>query len=361
MAALQDFKCPCCDGAISFDSSAQKMKCPYCDSEFEVQTLMEHLEELAGEAPDSASWGDVSGGQWQEGEQDGLLVYTCNSCGGQIVGDETTAATSCPYCDNPVVMTGNLSGELKPDLVIPFKLDKKAAVEALKKHYMGKKLLPKVFKDKNHIEEVKGVYVPFWLFSTEADAHVRYKASRVRAWRDSKYNYTMTSYFSVIREGTVAFERVPVDGSEKMDDALMESIEPFDHSEAVDFQSAYLAGYFADKYDVDAKTSIERANERIKRSTADAFASTVTGYSSVIPEHTGINLNGGSAKYALYPVWMLTTAWNGQRYTFAMNGQTGKFVGDLPLDKGAYRKWLFALWGISAAVFFALMSFLWLI
>ena len=142
----------------------------------------------------------------------------------------------------------------------------------MKKHYSGKKLLPKVFKDENHIDEIRGVYVPFWLFDADADAHIRYKATRVRAWSDSDYNYTETSFFSVVRGGSIGFQRVPVDGSSKMPDVLMESIEPFYFEDAVDFHTAYLAGYLADKYDVDAEASVERANERIKNSTADAFA-----------------------------------------------------------------------------------------
>lgn len=361
MSTVQQYKCPCCDGAIEFDSGVQKMKCLYCDTEFDVETLRAYDDELKNEQSDDLSWDSAAGGEWQEGEADGLHVYVCNSCGGEIVCDETTAATSCPYCDNPVVLTGQLSGALKPDYVIPFKLDKKAAVAALKKHYSGKRLLPRVFADRNHIEEVKGIYVPVWLFDTDADANIRYKASRTRSWADSNYYYTETSFYSVSRAGTLGFERVPVDGSSKMNDTLMESIEPYDFSEAVDFQTAYLSGYLADKYDVDAAQSVSRANERIKTSTAEAFASTVHGYTSVHPVSTGIRLKNSAAKYALYPVWILNTAWNGQTYTFAMNGQTGKFVGDLPLDKSAYKKWLFGIAGAVSAAVFALSFLIWLL
>ena len=222
-------------------------------------------------------------------------------------------------------------------------------------------MLPKVFHTENHIDEIRGIYVPFWLFETDADANIRYKATRVRMWSDSRYNYTETSFFSVLRSGTIGFEQVPVDGSTKIPDDLMESIEPFDFSQAVDFQTAYLAGYLADKYDVTAEQSVKRANDRIKQSTADAFASTVIGYSSVIPESTSIRLHNGKAKYALYPVWLLNTEWDGKKYTFAMNGQTGKMVGDLPLDKGAYKRWLFGLTGIIGAAAFVVSFLLWLI
>lgn len=361
MSVLQEYKCPCCGGAIAFDSNLQKMKCPYCDTEFEMETLVSYDNELKNEPEEDMSWESAGGAEWKDGETAGLRSYICRSCGGEIVGDENTAATSCPYCDNPVVMMGQFSGHLKPDYVIPFKVDKEAAKEALKKHYGGKKLLPKVFKDQNHIDEIKGIYVPFWLFDADADVDIRYKATRVRTWNDNNYNYTETKFYTVSRSGKLRFERVPVDGSSKMDDALMESLEPFDFGEAVDFQTAYLAGYLADKYDVDSDQSIERANKRIKKSTEDAFANTVQGYTTVTAESTSIRLQNGKAKYALYPVWLLNTTWNGSRYTFAMNGQSGKFVGDLPVDNGIYKKYLWGFAGMIGVAVFAITYLIWLL
>lgn len=361
MSALHEFKCPSCNGAIEFDSSSQNMKCPYCGSEFEMEAMKAYDEQLNSMPEENMTWDVSAGSQWSEGETAGLRSYCCNTCGGEVVADETTGATECPFCGNPVVMMGQFSGMLKPDLVIPFKHDKKAAIAALQNHYKGKRLLPKVFKDQNHIKEIKGLYVPVWLFDTDADAHVRYKASRVRRWSDRNYEYTEVSHYAVTRAGSIGFEHVPVDGSTKMDDTLMESIEPFNFNEAVPFQTAYLSGYLADKYDVDSEASIVRANERIKNSTEDAFAATVTGFDSVVAEGSNICLNNGSAKYALYPVWILNTKWNGKMFTFAMNGQTGKFVGDLPMDKGALRKWQFGVAGAVSAAVFALSYLLWLL
>lgn len=361
MASLQEYKCPCCGGAIAFDISIQKMKCPYCDTEFEMATLASYDSELKKDKEDDMSWETAAGSEWEEGEAEGLRSYVCKSCGGELTCDENTAAVTCPYCGSPTVMEGRLSGSLRPDYVIPFKLDKKAAVTALKEHYKGKRLLPKVFKDENHIDTVKGVYVPFWLFDAEAEANMRYRATKLRTWSDSKYRYTETSFFTVGRGGSLKFRKVPVDGSSKMPDDLMESIEPYKFSDAVDFQSAYLAGYLADKYDVDAEASVARANERIKKSTEEAFEATVKGYTTVTKEAGSVRLHKGKVSYALLPVWLLSTRWNGQNYLFAMNGQTGKMVGDLPVDKTAYKKWLFGLTGIIGVVLYALTWLLWLL
>lgn len=350
---LQEYKCPCCGGAIGFDTQVQKMKCPYCDTEFEMETLRQYDEELKGDAEaEDIKWETGEGNEWTEAETEGLRVYVCKSCAGEIVGDETLAATLCPYCNNPVVMMGQFKGDLKPDYVIPFKLSKEKAMEGLKNHLKGKALLPKSFKSESRIKEIKGIYVPFWLFEADADARVRYKCTRVRHWSDSNYNYTETKHYSVRRSGGIGFNRIPVDGSSKMADDLMESIEPFEFSDAVDFQTAYLAGYLADKYDVDAKQSVERANDRVRKSTEAVFRDTVEGYTTVTPESTNIKLKNGKAKYALYPVWLLNSTYKDKTYTFAMNGQTGKFVGDLPTDWGAFWRWFFAIGGIASAVSF---------
>lgn len=355
--ALQDYKCPCCAGAIEFNSSVQKMKCPYCDTEFEMEALKAFDLKL-DEEQDNTEWEKSAGSEWAEGESENINTYHCASCGGDIIADENTAASSCPYCGNPVVMMNKLSGSLKPDAVIPFKLDKEAAKAALSKHLEGKKLLPKVFKSQNTIDSITGIYVPFWMFDTDVNADIRYKATKERKWSDENFDYTETSYYGINRAGDIRFEGVPVDGSSKMADDLMESIEPFNMAEAVDFQTAYLAGYLADKYDVDAESSVPRANERIKNSTIDAFRNTVKGYDSVNTEKCNVRYSNGVSKYVLCPVWILNTNWNGEKYTFAMNGQTGKFVGNLPADKSLLWKYFAGVGAGVSAIAFIISLFL---
>lgn len=361
MAELMEYTCPCCGGKVEWNAGLQTMQCPYCDTTFDVETLKAYDEELKKHSDDKMNWETQPKDEWTQSEITGMRVYSCNTCGGQVITDENTAAQHCPYCDNPIIMKGNLSGELKPDYVIPFKLDKNAAKEGFKRHLTGKRLLPKVFKDENHIDEIKGIYVPFWLFDATTDASISYRATKIRYWSDSKYDYTQTSYYSAYREGNLSFGKVPVDGSSKMPDDLMESIEPYDFSEAVDFQTAYLSGYFADKYDVVANNCISRANSRIKTSTETDFKSTVTGYNTVTVTQSTINLSNSKAQYALYPVWILNTTWNGNKYIFAMNGQTGKFVGNLPLDKSAYWRWFWTLFGAVGAGTLLLTVLFWLL
>lgn len=355
MSGMIEYKCPKCGGGVNFDAAAQKMKCPYCDTIFDVEAV-KSLGADSNQPGDSFNWEVQAGQEWEPGEEEGMRVYTCKSCGGQIVGDENLGSSKCPYCDNPVVMTGQFSGALKPDYVIPFKVQKKAAQEAFKEHLLGKKLLPKEFKDENRIEEIKGIYVPFWLFDTELDAAINYKGTNIRTWSDDDYDYTEYSYYHIARAGEIAFETIPVDGSSKMPNDLMESLEPFDFNEAVPFNTGYLAGYAADKYDVDVDGSIDTINRRVKNSTEEAFRSTVRGYDMVDVEFSSVQLRNSEAKYALYPVWIMNVTWNQKPFMFAMNGQTGKFVGNLPVDEGAARAMFLKWFGILGVGLGALAS-----
>ncbi len=361
MAGLLEYKCPCCGGAIAFDSGIQKMKCPYCDTVFEMDTLLKYDSELKDSSKEDSMQWQTSGNEWQEGETDGMRYYICKSCGGEIIGDESLAATLCPYCGNPVVMMGQYTGSLKPDYVLPFKLDKKAAVAALEKVLCDKKFLPRSFRDSNHIKDVKGMYVPFWLFDADADASLRCRGVTYDHWSDAFYSYTRTNFFSVTRNGTLSFRGVPADGSRKMADDAMESLEPFDYGDLQPFQTAYLAGYMADRYDVDAAESVARANERVKRSTEAAIRGTIAGYAGTTTENCSVTLSNGQARYALFPVWVLGTKWNNQDYIFMVNGQTGKFVGNLPYDKSLGRRYFWKVFAITAAIIMGILSLLYFI
>jgi len=279
-----------------------------------------------------------------------MRSYVCPSCGAELLCDVTTAATSCPYCGNPTVVPGQFADTRKPDYVIPFKVDKDAAVAALKQHYKGKPLLPGSFASENHLEEVKGVYVPFWLFDGEATANVTFAATRSRVHTTASERITTTEHYRVERSGKVSFEKVPVDGSTKMPDSHMDAIEPFDYAQMEPFSMAYLPGFLADKYDVDADSCADRAQERCRNSAIAAMEETVTGYSSCSVQHADVQIRQNDTHYALLPVWLLSTKWQEKNYLFAMNGQTGKLIGDLPVSKGKLALWFVALFAVFAAL-----------
>lgn len=345
MADLQEFKCPNCGGSMEFDPASQRLKCPYCDTEISVDEYrkLNREQDIPPVPPEDYR-------TWQDDETSQLRLYVCNSCGGEIVAHESLGASSCPFCGNPVVMKGQFAGDLKPDYVIPFKLNKEQAKEKYAEHLKGKPFLPAIFKDENHIDEIKGIYVPFWLVDVDVDADIQYAGTTSRSWQDTRYRYVETKHYMLDRDGSVSFSNVPKDASKEIDDTMMESIEPFDMKDAVSFQTAYLAGYFANRYDEGIQDSMERIRQRVKSSTESIFRESTKGYGSVVLQSSRVNITRTDYRYVLYPVWLLNTTWKGQHFHFAMNAQTGKFVGDLPMDSKAYWKYII-IWGIVIAVF----------
>ena len=365
---VTNYQCPACTGPLHYSAKSGKLACDYCGSSFdvaEIEALYARKEaeaaaakqaadakaEAAQAAKAEAAEAAAASGGWDTSdlsrdwgaEADGLRVYSCPSCGAELICDQSTAATACPYCGNPAIVPGQFSGALRPDYILPFRLSKDDAVQALRAHYKGKPFLPRSFTSANHIEQIQGVYVPFWLFDGGAEGAASYRASNTNVFETGDYEITETRHYHVVRAGSLAFEKIPVDASSKMPDDHMDSIEPFDYAQLRPFSTAYLPGYLADKYDVTIDDSRDRADTRCRETLTQALRDTVTGYGACVTEREDIALRRGKVHYALLPVWMLSTKWRGQDFLFAMNGQTGKLVGDLPTDRGRF-------WGMFAAI-----------
>ncbi len=351
--ALHEYECPACGGAMEFNPKTQKLKCPYCDSEFDVKDYVAN--QNSNSAGENAE--DYNTSAPKEDDQP-MFIYSCGSCGGEILATESLGSLKCPFCSNNIVVSEKFDGEFKPDYIIPFTKTKEDAMEAYKGHVKSKKLVPKVFLEQNHIDEIKGVYVPFWLYSATQNYQGTFEGTKIRTWSDSNYNYTETSIFNIERSGSERFEQVPVDGSKEMPDDLMESLEPFDRSSMVKFNMGYLAGFLANKYNVTAEEDSARAEERMAATATVNFRNSINGYNSLRPINESCTTSGRTHKYALYPVYVLNTTWNGGNYLFAMNGQTGKFIGNLPMSKAQALKYYFPIAGaIAAVIFAALMIF----
>ena len=348
MDTINSYKCPCCTAPLVF--SGEQLVCGSCGNSFPVETMQQMTEGSAASGGSSKyDWEHYEPRSYEDTGEINLANYSCGSCGAEITGDDTLGATVCPYCGQSTVVKGQFEGTLRPDYIIPFKVDKKAAMAAFEADFKNAPFLPDEFKSKKKIEEMAGVYVPFWMFDCDCDAAITYNAERVSAWSDANYNYTKTDHYKLFRMGAVGFANIPVDGSKKADDTYMEAVEPYNYEDAVEFSGAYLSGYLADKYDVSAEESIERANERVKNSTIKAFDGTTGSYSAVIPESSRISFSNGKIRYSLLPVWMLNIKYMDKMYQFAINGQTGKVVGEYPVDNGKKSKYFRKIAAIAYA------------
>lgn len=345
-----EYKCPCCDAPLIFGENTQKMTCEYCDNTFDLSTVQSYNESIQTPDAQEFQWERPGQQDFSQEEQAHMQLFTCQTCGGELITDDQTAATFCPYCGNPTILPSRLAGTLKPDGVIPFKTTKEDAKAAFLKLCKGKPLLPKFFTEDQQVEKITGLYVPFWLYDCQADFTGSFKATRIDTWSDAKYIYTKTNHYLLKRSAEAAFSGIPMDGSSKMEDDFMESIEPFDYSDLVDFDMAYLSGFLADRYDVPWESGQDRIRTRVERSIDDRIQQTTALYTSVVPTTRNLSVDHSKARYVLLPVWMLNTKYKDKTYTFAMNGQTGKMTGSFPICPKRSRAWFLGIWAAAAAV-----------
>jgi len=360
---ITNYQCPACTGPLHYGEKSGKLECDYCGSVYtikEIEALYSDKNQSAAAAAQTAQAvqeaEDIQSIEYSEAAESGwgddgkrMRAYNCPSCGAEIMCDDTTAASSCPYCGNPHIVPAKFEGTLKPKYVIPFKVTKEDAENALRNFYKGKKFLPTAFASENHIEEIKGVYVPFWLYDGNVAADVTFTATRVFTETRGDERITTTDHYHVRRAGHMQFFGIPADGSSKMPDAYMDAVEPFNYNELKPFSMAYLPGFLADRYDVSAQECSKRAFSRAENTAVNVMHSDPKGYATLIPVNTKSGVSKATHSYALLPVWMLSTSWQGTNYLFAMNGQTGKMIGNLPISKAKVAAWFSGITvGLSA-------------
>ncbi len=358
------YKCPSCGADLQYDSKSKKLKCDSCGREMEVDdaafdgTIPEgeggndapNFDPFsANSIPDEAEFEEIEIEENQRSFKEGEgRQYNCNNCGAVVITTDDTTATTCSFCGAPVMLGDRLTGELAPARIIPFSINKEQAKEAFRKWCKNGRLTPKGFMTADRIKNITGMYVPFWLYDMGGTGEADCTATRVRSYTRGDYIYTETKYYHVYRRVNLAYRMVPVDASEKMNDTLMDLLEPFSYKDLKEFKMPYLAGYLAEKYNYNDRQLLPRVQQRVEGYADSYLRSTIHGYTTVTYNHKNINLQKINAYYTLLPVWMVCYDYRDSEHVFAMNGQTGKIVGKPPLSKGKIAAW-FA--GVSAGVF----------
>jgi len=347
------YMCPCCGAPLTYDGMSGKLACAACQNSYELEAL-----EAMNAAQDTEDIRfDVQAEAFDASDAREMQAYICQGCGAELVTEETTTATECPYCGSPTVLPDHIEGGVKPEMVVPFVVTKEEAQQQFEDYFKGKKLMPNIFlTTRNRIAEMRRLYVPYWMFDCGAYGDIVYEATRRHVRRMGEWEITDTDHYAVRRAGGMMFEHIPVDGSEKLDNMITESLEPYDMSAAVPFQPAVLAGAMADHADVDAEACVDRVKERVSRSMEDALRSTVGAYTSVSVRSRNIRTENGRATPVLMPVWLITTEKEDKVYTFAINGQTGKLTCDVPADGKKSLLWGFGAFAIVFMLAAALMA-----
>lgn len=326
-----DNKCPTCAAPIFFNPTLGKWKCNYCDNEF----TLEEMQKYNNASNQKYNEKVINEEENIKNKQDNTVyvAYNCQNCGAEIITDEQTAATFCVYCGNTAILKNKLSGAFAPSKIIPFKKEKQLAIDSFKALSKGRPLMPKEFNNIKNIEKITGVYIPFWLFDINVSGSVNANAQKITSWSVGSTHYTKTDTYKLYRTAQMDYDRIPVDGSTRFTNDIMNTVEPFDYRELVDYNHAYLSGFLAEKYDVVSNEAFKEAGARSIRSTQDHILMDMGNYTGKVIFENTLVAKQTKAEYVLLPVWMVNVKYKDKYYLFAMNGQTGEFIGDIPIDK----------------------------
>jgi DNA-directed RNA polymerase subunit RPC12/RpoP len=366
-------KCPNCSGNLKFNPDTQKLGCDFCGASFDPSLFDSKIDELVTDAPAaeaapvaeaqpsgpaeqittevSEALGpsdEVKPGEHQSNVNEGEQVeFVCNSCGARVVTDKNTSATFCAFCGSPAMVGQRLTNEFRPQYMIPFKISRQKAENAFLKWAGGGKWTPFGFVSKENVKKLTGLYVPFWLFNIKAHIDVEGTAEDVSYSGDKQ----ITSHYEIKRMGDVEWKNIPLDGETRIDDKLMEAIEPFNFANMIPYDYDYIPGFYADRYDQDAQALAKRATDR-----------GIAGMDQVIKKSIGkkydrhkitknrSTITSMAANYALLPVWFMSYKYHNQMYYFAMNGQTGEVAGKVPVSKVKKTAFFFIVLAIAAVI-----------
>jgi DNA-directed RNA polymerase subunit RPC12/RpoP len=349
-------KCPNCGSNLTLNADTGLLDCPNCGSSFDPQKLAVTVEELEAkqaeptdpsQAPAQADAQAQAQGETQPQEAPEQTEFVCNACGAKLVTDSHTAATFCAFCGSPALVGKRLTEQFQPQYMIPFKYSRKSAEEAFIQWAGKGKWTPFGFVSKKNVQKMTGLYVPFWLFNINATIDAKGTGTKSHYRGDDE----IVESFNFERKAQLYWNNVPLDGETRIDDALMEAIEPFDFRALMPYDYRYLPGFYADRYDQTPQDLSGRATKRGIDGINQALNSSLKGtYDRFTIKENLSRIDSMEANYALLPVWFLSYKYRNKYYYFAMNGQTGEVAGQVPVSPVKKMMFFFIVLGILAVI-----------
>lgn len=319
------YKCRNCGGNMVYEPGREAMYCPHCESLDSEDIIRDNS------------------------------MMQCANCGAPIAADPYISAGRCEHCGSYIVFDERVEGNYEPHLILPFKQSKEMAAAALNQEFNKRIFTPSGFLSEKSLEELKGIYVPFWLYDYQAHYDFAAQGTKVRSWVSGDVEYVETSYYDIIRQMEADFDRVPVDASFAMDDGEMDLMEPYAYQALEGFDPKYMSGFFGEIYNQDAAELEGRAQAKVRNASEQLLQESIGGYQSIQPRRKSLNLTGDGVHYALMPVWMYRYQYRGNTYRFHVNGQTGKVVGKTPVSRSKVLFYgLSAMASVSAIVYLAI-------
>lgn len=324
---MAQYNCKNCGAELYWNAKSGSLKCEYCDFEYQV-TDFEDATTTKEEVPDESLDADYI----NEELDDGMVAYECKKCSGTVVTSKTTMAEICPYCGEAISITSKSVGKFRPKFLIPFKVEKKEAKEIYQKYVKKAKYSPKEFKMDNIVEKMQGLYAPFYLHNIDNQSNHLFTGEIITKRKSGEYLISKHDVYDLKASIDCKYEYLPTDSSVRLNDYMMKCVEPYDYKDLKSYNPAYMSGFLAEQTDEDESKINETAIKRTKEGNRTKAKGLFKKYSGVIDKSHEFHIKKHTKDYSMLPVWLLNVKYGSKKFQFAINGQTGKITGKLPLD-----------------------------
>ncbi|MCQ2467091.1 MAG: hypothetical protein MJ166_06190 [Clostridia bacterium] len=324
--------CPNCASKVVFDASLGALSCDRCGGIYDVEefdakyAIPEEEDLLPSDDPQRKADDDL----FREAHKRmiDVNVYTCSSCGADVIVSNTEASTFCVYCGNPNIVFSRIRKISRPDAIIPFSIPKEAAEGIIRGRLKKGLFVPSAIK-RFKTESIVGVYIPYHIndiiYRDTISVEYYYDDQKTKNSRPTRHLYNMS--------GQCHFDRLTTDACMNLNNELSYRVEPYNIEEIVPFEDDYLLGFYSDIPDVDYDDAFIHASHKARDvAYQDVFNKIEGTRKKIISSHPSTEMVS-EPLLALFPMWFLTYKYKGEQYTCVVNGQTGKVVAGVPLAK----------------------------
>lgn len=314
--------CKNCGAPVVFDPKIQKVVCNTCGSSWNAEDIEAYAKDLL-ENVQAVPAADQPGGVTQEFMQ--YYVYSCSSCGGEIVINGSEISTTCIYCGSQGVVFNRIAKDKRPDYIIPFSISKDEAVNIIRSKFRNGVFMLKELKEFKP-EAVRGIYIPYWLVDVY-HAESTFMMGNAR----TSNNSSAMRYFG--RTGHLKLSYLPVEACKMLNDESSARLEPYDMSKLKPFDEDYLLGFYSNMSDLTFGDLRKLVSDRASSVFENQVKRDVPASSLKILGKSTSTLIDQDLRYAMLPIWFMTVTVNGKPHTILLNGQTGKLVCGLPWSR----------------------------
>ena len=336
------YKCPSCGANLKYDAANNGLKCEYCDFELNMSGEKSSVENDFLSIENHEKWGNV------------IQTATCKNCGAKNVIEKSTLSLNCPFCNSPMLISCDEFEGLKPDRVIPFKIDMENANNNYQLWLKKKLYAPTKLKKEIPYPINSSLYIPTWTF--DSDSFSSYKGRLGKHYTTTvgsgknRRTVTKTRWYRISGVHRKTIDDILICAGKKIKQNELDKLAPFDTNNSYVFDNRYLAGHSAEHYEVSVKDGWKEAQNilknQIKNEILRKYNYDVVDYLDFVPVYTNIKY-----KYVILPIWVSNFNYKNKKYYYLVNGETGKISGNYPLS----------IWKILFTVFICLALFIGLI